>query len=468
MQRRMQAVQAIVMSSLLVIFSFSAVTVHAGPTVTLPDFSVLAEQNSPVVVNISTKRKVERQTMPQFQGMPDEMLRYFFGLPRNKNPHDQMPKEEVSSLGSGFIISSDGYIVTNNHVVEGADEVIVKLSNGEKKTAKVIGLDKHSDIALLKVDAKGLKAAKIGSSKKLKVGQWVLAIGEPFGLDYTVTHGIVSALGRSLPNDQYVPFIQSDVAINPGNSGGPLFNMDGEVVGVNAQIFSKSGGYMGLSFSIPIDIAMNVVDQLKENGRVERGYLGVSVQEMTDELAQSFDLPKATGAIVASIEKGSAADEAGLKVSDIILEFNGKKINKSADLPPAVGSTAVGKTVKMKILREGKRKTLRVKLQSLDKLADASSSQENEILGVVAEDLGQDVLKQINIPFGVGVTDVLQGSPANKAGILPGDIIVTLNFHPIKSVAELNKILESAPKGRSIPVRVMRDKRSVFLPLMLN
>lgn len=447
-------------------------------TVTLPDFSELAAQNSDVVVNISTTRKVEPASMPQFRGMPEEMLRYFFGIP-GQGPHGQAPapREEASSLGSGFIISPDGYIITNNHVVAEADDIVVKLSNRQELKAKLVGADERSDIALLKIDATGLKTAKIGTSQTLRVGQWVLAIGEPFGLDYTVTHGIVSALGRSLPDDTYVPFIQTDVPINPGNSGGPLLNMDGEVVGVNAQIFSKSGGSMGLSFSIPIDIAMDVAMQLKEKGYVERGFLGVGVQEVSGDLARSFDMKRPMGALVTSTEKGSAADEAGIEPGDIILEFAGKTIQKSSDLPPVVGTSPVGKPVPVKVLRNGRYKTFTVKLKPLDARQQIAATDgksgtakalENTTLGVMVEPVEKAALERLNIPFGVVVSEVRTNSAAQKAGILPGDVLITINFKPIKSPKDLNDVIRSAPKGRSVPARIIRGNRSIFVPLVLS
>lgn len=448
-------------------------TMARTPTVTLPDFSVLAEQNSAVVVNISTKRAQKQQhaQIPeQFRGIPEEMLRYFFGMPHGAVPKGERPQREVHSLGSGFIISKDGYIVTNNHVVEGATDIVVKLSNRRELKAKVVGADPRTDIAVLKVDAEGLPVARIGSSKNLKVGQWVLAIGEPFGLDYTVTHGIISALGRSLPDDTYVPFIQTDVAINPGNSGGPLFNMSGEVVGVNAQIFSNSGGSMGLSFSIPIDIAMNVTNQIIKKGRVTRGFLGVSVQEVSSDLARSFGMNEPKGALVAEVVKNSAAEEAGIKPGDVILSFDGKNIRKSADLPPIVGSSEVGKKLKAKILRNGKNETLYVVLKKLDgEVADAgTSTAKNSTLGVTIEELNQQDLEKMNLPFGVGISDVEADSPANKAGIMPGDILVTINFKPVESIDSLNQVVKQMPKNRSVPVRVVRGNRSIFLPLNLS
>lgn len=465
-------------SGLLLAWTLSMpIALQAAPMVLLPDFSVLAEENSPVVVNISTTKKVNPNNQPQFQGIPDEMLRYFFGIPpgggkghgQGPGPRGEMPKQEVASLGSGFIIAEDGYIVTNNHVIEGADDIIVRMRNRQELKATVVGADPRTDIALLKVEAKGLPVAKIGSSANLKVGQWVIAIGEPFGLDYTVTHGIVSALSRSLPEDTYVPFIQTDVSINPGNSGGPLFDMNGEVVGVNSQIYSKSGGSMGLSFSIPIDLAMNVVQQIRTSGKVSRGFLGVQVQEVTADLANSFGMSKPTGALVAETVKGSAAEKAGLQSGDIILEFNGRQINKSSDLPPIVGTTPVDKKVPMLVLRNGEQKKLMVKLQSLtdDEMAgNGGQVSENNLLNAELGDIEADTLKKANIPFGVRVVRVIEG-PAQKAGMMAGDIIVTFNFKPVKSVDELNKLLKDTPKGRSIPVRVVRDNRSLFLPLVL-
>ncbi|GAB6070535.1 DegQ family serine endoprotease [Thiomicrorhabdus hydrogeniphila] len=446
----------------------------------LPDFSQLVDETNQIVVNISTSKKVDREKMPQFRGVPDEMLRHFFGLPKYRNGPDsdqdseqnRIPQEEMHSLGSGFIISADGYILTNNHVVEGADEIIVRMRNRQELKAKVIGTDPRTDVALIKIDAHDLPFAKIGNSSDLKVGQWVLAIGEPFGLDFSATHGIISALGRALPEDTYVPFIQSDVSINPGNSGGPLFNLDGEVIGINSQIYSKSGGSMGLSFSIPINIAMNVVNQLRTDGKVSRGYLGVQIQEVTNDLAQSFGLSKPEGALVGQIFPDTAASKAGIQPGDIILEFDGKAIKKSADLPPIVGMTSLKKSVKVKVLRQGKTIFFTVHLKALDQdetLASNSKakSAKNNRLGALVKELDSDSLKALNLPFGVMVTDVLGGA-AEKAGLRTGDIIVTIDFKPIKSVKGLKAIMKKLPKNRSLPVRVVRNKQSLFLPLTLD
>jgi len=446
----------------------------------LPDFSKLVENTNQSVVNISTTKQVNRQVSPEFRGLPEEMLRHFFGLPqfrdeprnREEKKYESPKKEEAHSLGSGFIISEDGYILTNHHVIEDADEIVVRMRNRQELKAKVIGTDPRTDVALIKVDADDLPFAKIGQSSNLKVGQWVLAIGEPFGLDFTATHGIISALGRSLPDDTYVPFIQSDVAINPGNSGGPLFNLDGEVIGINSQIYSKTGGSMGLSFSIPIDIAMNVVNQLKSDGKVIRGYLGVQIQEVTNDLAKSFSLPKPQGALVGQTYPDTAAEKAGIEAGDIILEFDGKKINKSADLPPIVGVTSINKKVKVKVLRNGKVKYFKVKLSSLEQADQVAGNENgqahnNNRLGALVKGLDKDRLEALSLPFGVIVTKVLGGA-AEKAGLQKGDVIVTIDFKPIKSVAVLNKMMKKLPAGRSLPVRVVRNKRSLFLPLILD
>jgi len=446
----------------------------------LPDFTTLVEENNPVVVNISTTKKVAKRETRQFQGMPEELLRHFFGIPGFKMPDqdNQEPsapkgeqQQESHSLGSGFIVSKDGYILTNNHVIEGADDIVVRMRNRQELKATVVGADARTDVALLKVEATDLPVAKIGRSNQLKPGQWVVAIGEPFGLDYTVTHGIVSAIGRALPDDTYVPFIQTDVPINPGNSGGPLFNLSGEVVGINAQIYSKSGGSMGLSFSIPIDIAMNVAEQLMDNGKVSRGFLGVQVQEVTSDLSKSFGLDVPTGALVGQTYPDTPAERAGIRAGDIILEFNGEKVTKSADLPPLVGVTKVNTPVNVKLLRQGKEIIVKVKLTELDKAEQVANYEngesESDRLGATVEALSKEELDALNLPFGVKVKSTADGA-ASKAGIRPGDILVTIDFQPVKSVDVLQQILKEAPEGRSLPVRVVRNKRSLFLPLILG
>lgn len=452
---------------------------HAGNSYNLPDFTQLVEDTNQAVVNISTTQKVKQQRVPQqFHGIPDEMLRRFFGLPPGMFPQPGQPgqpnqeeREQAHSLGSGFIISEDGYILTNHHVIEDADEIIVRMRDRKELVAELVGTDPRTDVALLKVDADDLPTVKIGKSANLKVGQWVVAIGEPFGLDYTVTHGIVSALGRSLPDDTYVPFIQTDVPINPGNSGGPLFNLHGEVVGINSQIYSKSGGSMGLSFSIPIDIAMNVTEQLRENGEVARGFLGVQVQEVTSELSESFGMKKPIGALVAQAYKDTPAEKAGIEDGDIILEFDGNVIEKSADLPPIVGITPLDKDVKVKILRQGKVIYKTVRLMSLEQSEKiASGKQKRQTankLGAEVSELSKKELEDLDIKYGVRVIDI-EGGPAAKAGIRKGDILQTIDFKRVMSINELNKILKDLPENRSVPVRLLRNGRSVFLPLSMK
>lgn len=439
--------------------------------VNLPDFSQLAAQSEKWVVNISTTKKV-RALPPQLQGLPPEVLRFFFGIdPRQLNR--QPEREAVHSLGSGFILSSDGYILTNNHVVEGADDVIVRMADRREFKAKVIGRDKATDVALLKIDASGLPAARIGSSTQLKVGNWVLAIGQPFGLDYTVTHGIVSAKGRSLPDENYVPFIQTDVPINPGNSGGPLINMRGEVVGINSQIFSKSGGYMGLSFAIPIEVAMNVANQLKTHGKVERGFLGVAIQEVNADLAAAFGMERPHGALVAEVGKGSPAEKAGLRPGDIIVEYNGHRIEKSTDLPPLVGMTMPGTEVPVRVLRDGKQLQLHVKVEAKAQAqAKASGAPVKATgFGAVVEPLSKEervmLKKNYHVDYGVKVVEVTGGAAA-ESGLQPGDIIVSIAFRPVRSPEQLEVLIGQLPKGRKVPMRIIRRGASLFLPLVMT
>src|SRR6266571_1139095 len=319
----------------------------------LPDFTRLVEEQGSAVVNISTTQAVRRSALPQVPGIEDEEVLEFF---RRFIPRQQPgpgPRPESRSLGSGFIISADGYILTNAHVVEGADEINVRFTDKRELKAKVIGADRRSDIAVIKVDAGGLPAVRFGDPAKLKVGEWVLAIGSPFGFENTVTAGIVSAKGRSLPQENFVPFIQTDVAINPGNSGGPLFNMRGEVVGINSQIYSRTGGFMGLSFAIPIDVAMDVQGQLRQFGRVNRGRIGVVIQEVSKELAESFGLARPAGALVNAVEKGGPAEKGGVETGDIILKFDGKPVSTSSELPRIVGSTKPGSKASIEVWRKG-------------------------------------------------------------------------------------------------------------------
>lgn len=444
----------------------------------LPDFTELAESNSPAVVNISTTQKIKRDPrLPENLQIPElpedspfhDFFRHFF----DEDGNAPMPRD-AKSLGSGFIISADGYVMTNNHVIRDADEVIVRLSDRREYNAKVVGTDERSDVALLKIDATNLPAVKVGKSKDLKVGEWVLAIGSPFGFDHSVTAGIVSAKGRSLPRENYVPFIQTDVAINPGNSGGPLFNLDGEVVGVNSQIYSRTGGFMGLSFAIPIEVAMNVADQLKTKGHVTRGWLGVLIQDVTGELAESFDMDKPRGALVSRVLPDSPASKAGFEVGDIILQFNGDEVDHSKDLPPLVGRTPVNESVPVRVLRQGKVRTLKVVIGELpadDEIRVASdkpkTSKQNRI-GVTVSELTDAQRKKIEIAKG-GVLVNEAGGAAARAGIRRGDVIVMLNNEDISDIKQFEKLVKDLPVNRSVPVLVHRARSGpVFLALKIT
>lgn len=444
----------------------------------LPDFTELVADNGDAVVNIRTHNKTEQTPtsmlppgieLPEGSGM-DDFLKKFFGGQGGGAP---VPRES-ESLGSGFVISSDGYILTNHHVVKDADEIIVRFSDRTELEAKVLGSDERSDVALLKVDAKNLKTVKLGDSDNLKVGEWVLAIGSPFGFDYSATAGIISALGRSLPSDSYVPFIQTDVAINPGNSGGPLFNLDGEVIGINSQIYSRTGGFMGVSFAIPIDTVMNVVEQIKSQGYVSRGWLGVVIQDVTRELAESFGLPKPSGALISRVVDNSPAARAGFKAGDVILNFDGKEVETSSDLPPIVGRTKVGKEVDVEVMRNNKHKTLKVTIEELPKdEALASNSTKpgrfvDDRLSMEVADITPEQRKQFEVEKGgVMVMKVEQG-PAIKAGIRPGDIILSLNNTEIKDPHQFIEVAKKLPANKPIPVLVQRGGSAQFLAIEIK
>ena len=429
----------------------------------LPDFTTLVQQVGPGVVNIEAKvtpKKVSRQQMPDDEEMP-EFFRRFFG-PGFQMPGPQQPRGGMSA-GSGFIISPDGYVLTNQHVVDGADTVTVKLTDRREFKAKVVGGDPQYDVALLKIDATGLPSIRIGDSNKLKPGQWVVAIGSPFGMDHSVTAGIVSAVGRSQGADQrYVPFIQTDVAINPGNSGGPLLNTSGEVVGINSQIFSRSGGYMGISFAIPIDLAMGAAEQLKKTGRVERGQIGVQVQPVTADSAKAFALPDTRGALVGDVIAGSAGEKAGLQRGDVIRSVNGRQIDDSSDLPPVIGGMAPGSKVRLDILRNGKPMTVDVTLTRLTEDGLASDNGEDDegaapgapatatsdILGIAVAEIGPDVRKQLGLKAGEGVRIIgVEGDSAMEAGLQPGLIILQVGRTPVGSVAAFNQQLRGVKAG---------------------
>lgn len=438
----------------------------------LPDFTELVEETSPAVVNIST---IQKQTsrfhgnMEMPEGVPD-IFRHFFGMPegghRGRSP-------ERTSLGSGFIVSKDGYVLTNNHVIDGAEQIFVRLNDRREFEAELIGSDASSDLAVLKVDAADLPTVEIGKSDDLKVGEWVVAIGSPFGFDYSVTAGIVSAKGRSLPRENYVPFIQTDVAINPGNSGGPLFNLDGEVVGINSQIYTRSGGFMGLSFAIPMDVAMEVVEQLKENGHVTRGWLGVVIQEVDKNLAESFGLEKAAGALVSQLVPDGPAAKAGLQPGDIITRFNDKEVILSSDLPHLVGRVRPGTDAKLRIVRHGKTKNMTVEIGALPTESIArvggnkhKGTQTKNRLAVAVVNLTDQQQKQWDTQ-GVMVKSVSPG-PGSNAGLVNGDVITMIHNDLIRDVNDFERVVAKLPSNRSVPMQIVRRGSAMFIPLRVQ
>jgi serine protease Do len=448
----------------------------------LPDFTELVEQASPAVVNISTRQKMPDRAvagsgqlnMPDLEGLPP-MFREFFerNIPQVPRAPGGGRQREAQSLGSGFIISADGYVLTNNHVIADADEIIVRLSDRSELEAKLVGADPRSDVALLKVEGSGLPTVKLGKSQELKVGEWVLAIGSPFGFDHSVTAGIVSAKGRSLPNESYVPFIQTDVAINPGNSGGPLFNLAGEVVGINSQIFTRSGGFMGLSFAIPMSVAMDVADQLKAEGKVSRGWLGVVIQEVNKDLAESFGLDRPAGALVAQVLEDGPAAKGGLQVGDVILSLDGKPIIMSADLPHLVGALKPGSSAELNVVRDGARKKLKLSIGALPEdgevLAGAATpgvERSSNRLGVKVVELTAEQKKSLDLKGGVVISEVQDG-PAALIGLRPGDVITHLNNQAINSAKTFTEVAQALPKNRSVSMRVLRQGRASFITFKL-
>ncbi|MCG7601833.1 DegQ family serine endoprotease [Halomonas sp. McH1-25] len=445
----------------------------------LPGFTELVKQAAPGVVNISTTREIERRNMrfngPQGQEIP-ERFRQFFGdqMPFGPGPGSGGPgdSEERSSLGSGFIISEDGYILTNAHVVDSADEIVVRLNDHRELKAELVGADAKTDIALLKVDATDLPTLSIGDSEQLEVGEWVAAIGSPFGFDHSVTSGIISAINRTLPSDTYVPFIQTDVAINPGNSGGPLFNLDGEVVGINSQIFTRSGGFMGLSFAIPINVAMNIADQLRSDGRVSRGWLGVVIQPVSRDLAESFGLEGVRGALIADVALDSPAAEAGLQAGDIILSVNNEQVERFSNLPRLIGRVSPGGDAELEVLRDGERidETVTVGDWPEDGTQAATEDGMNDTqtrLGIAVAPLEPEILERNNLPSGVRVTAVAPSGVAAAAGVRAGDIIVALDQQAIDSPERLAEVFAQIEGNRVVPLRIYRDGRSLFVALRL-
>ena len=442
-----------------------AVAAESTASALLPDFTGIVERNGPAVVNISVTHDVKAEGATQsFEGLdPNNPFFRFFRQFPGAVPHGSAPEQ---GMGSGFIVSPDGVILTNAHVVDGATEVTVKLTDRREFRAKVIGSDKPSDVAVLKIEANGLPTVKLGSSMNEKVGEWVLAIGSPFGFENSVTSGIVSAKSRSLPDGTYIPFIQTDVAVNPGNSGGPLFNMKGEVIGINAQIFTHSGGYQGLSFAVPIDLAVKVKDQLQQFGKVSRGRLGVTIQEVNQQLADSFGLTRPGGALVAAVEEDSPAAKAGVKAGDVILKFNGHAISTSAELPAQVADVKPGTRATLEISRSGTTKEIDVTVGELKgaKVASADSAdKEHGRLGLAVRPLNPDERQQAG---GKGLVVEEASGPAARAGIQPGDLLLAVNGTPIQSVEQLRALV--AKSGKTMALLIQRDDGKIFVPVDLG
>lgn len=441
----------------------------------LPDFTDLVKRNHEAVVNISTRQKDENSKEPlaSIPGLEDSPLDDLIKRYQDEQRPRGMP--ESNALGSGFIISKDGYVLTNNHVVEGADEVIVRLHDRRQLTATVVGTDPRSDMAVLKVDAADLPVVTIGNSDDLEVGEWVLAIGSPFGFDFSVTAGIVSATGRALPNESYVPFIQTDVAINPGNSGGPLFNLNGDVIGINSQIYSRTGSFMGLSFAIPIELAMDVADQIRSNGTVARGWLGVIIQEVTMELAESFGMSTAHGALVSQILPDSPAKQSDLKVGDVITHFEGTRIERSSDLPPLVGRVPANSDAQLTVMRDGAPQTLIVNIGELPgsaelrRAAQPQPQRSENRLAVQVEPMDAASREALGVDQGgVLVSSIREGGPGDKAGIAEGDVILTIDNKSVDSPQEFDKVLDELEGRQSVAVLVQQGGEPVFLALQLG
>ena len=457
----------------LLLFTFLAT---AAASAQLPDFTDLVERQGPAVVNVSTTQTARNPLLPQVPNLREDDPFYEFFRRFIPNPGQrEIPSQ---SLGSGFIISADGYIMTNAHVVDAADEITVRLTDKREYKAKVIGADRRTDLALIKIEASGLPVVRFGDPNKLKVGEWVVAIGSPFGFENSVTAGIVSAKGRSLPQENYVPFIQTDVAVNPGNSGGPLFNLRGEVVGINSQIYSRTGGFMGLSFAIPIDVANQIAQQLRSAGKVTRGRIGVVIQALSKELVESFGLPRAQGALVNSVEKGGPAEKAGIEAGDVILQFDGKPVNSSEDLPRLVGAVKPGSRVTVQVWRNKQTRDVQVVVAEMQDDRTAAAQQQKgrrdpkppaavaSQHGLTLVELTDAQRKELKIAGGVLVENA-QGAAA-RAGVRRGDVILAVNNQDVKSIEQFNQLIAQLDKGRIVALLIRRGTNSLFLPFRPN
>ena len=441
-----------------------------GQTRALPDFKSLMKAAGPAVVNVISTRKAQTAAAGGSQRGEDPMQEFFRRFMPDAPERGAPPR---AGLGSGFIISEDGYILTNAHVVADFDDVNVRLADAKREfKAKVVGVDKRSDIALLKVEAQGLPTAKLGSSSKLEPGDWVAAIGSPFGFANTITAGIISAKGRSLPEEMYVPFIQTDVAVNPGNSGGPLLNLQGEVIGVNSLIYSGTGGYMGVSFAIPIEVALDVSKQLRSQGRVTRGRIGIAMQPVTKELARSFKLEETTGAIIINLEKGGPAERAGVKIGDVVLEWNGEAIDEPNELPRRVAAMKPGSLAHITVWREGKRHTLPLRVgevppQAIGTVKEQPAKHEDTRLGMGMRELTPAERRLIGVEYGLVVVDIADRSgPGNT--LLPGDVILGVNQRPFSSREEFEKLVGSHKKGETVAFLVRRGEISLYVPVEIG
>ena len=459
----------LILCSLLLGVLSAPVPVLASPLAALPDFTRLVEEQGRAVVNIRTVQTVREVVRELPEGLQNDPFAEFF---RRFAP-PQLREHRSGGLGSGFVMSSDGYILTNAHVVAEADEIIVTLSDKREFKGKLIGADARTDVALLRIDAANLPVVKTGNVESLKVGEWVLAIGSPFGFESTVTSGIVSAKGRQLPDESYVPFIQTDAAINPGNSGGPLFNLSGEVVGINSQIYSRSGGFMGISFAIPIDVALNVAEQLKKDGKVQRSRIGVSIQEMSRELAASFGLSEPKGALITSVDKAGPADKAGLRAGDVIQSINGQQVSGSSDLPRLLGSVRPGSKVELGIWRQRAIHRLSVVTVAMvdedPRAAERASSRpqaDAEAMnrtGLAVQVLSPPLAQRLGVKFGLQVRAAK--GPADNAGIMVGDVIVGVAGSDLLSVKQLQDAINATPAGQALPMRLLRQGNPLFVAL---